>query len=185
MALDDLITSWSGIAYRHLPAQSPYSVLDFRFAGRSADNRWNDQGASTLYLAGDVGVIIDEFGRHFAQSRAQGLRSGVTARRVYRLDLALDGVLDLRDPQLWQVLSLQNAPYCFLDRSIARATANFLRSATSALALLVPSMAFLDQLDRWVLAVFLEKLPADVSQFVRSVDVEGPLRWGDTPNSPT
>ena len=178
MVLDDLVTPWSGIAYRHLPAQSPYGILDFRFAGHAADNRWNDQGAPTLYLAGDIGVAIAEFGRHFEQNRTPALAGAVAARTVYRLDLAIDRVLDLRDAQLWQALSLTNAPQCFLDKSIARATANFLRATTTAQAVLVPSVAFLDQLDRCVLALFLEKLPADPSGFVRSFQVEGPLRWG-------
>ena len=76
MALDDLITSWSGIAYRHLPARSPYGVLDFRSAGRAVDNRWNDQRAPTLYLASDIGVVIAEFGRHFEQNRTPTLARG-------------------------------------------------------------------------------------------------------------
>jgi len=178
VALDDLIATWSGVAYRHLPAQSPYDVLDFRFAGRSADNRWNDQGAPTLYLASDIGVVIAEFGRHFDQNRVPDLGRGVAARTVYRLDVTINRTLDLRDPRLWQALSLQNAPHCFLDKSIARATANFLRATTTAQALLVPSVAFLDQLDHWVLALFLEKLPPNPSGFVRSARAEGPLRWG-------
>lgn len=183
MALDDQIASWSGPAYRHLPAESPYAVLDFRFAGRSAENRWNDQGATTLYLASDIGVAIAEFGRHFDENRSSSLGRLAVARTVHRLAVAIDRTLDLRDPRLWQALSLQHAPHCFLDKSIARATANFLRATTTAQALLVPSMAFLDQLDRWVMALFLEKLPVDPSGFVRSVQVEGPLQWGGVPDA--
>lgn len=182
MALDDLIVPWSGVAFRHLPSQSPYGVLDFRFAGQSADNRWNNQGAPTLYLASDIGVAIAEFGRHFDKDRTPALARTAVARTVYRLDVAIDRLLDLRDPTVWQALSLQNAPQCFLDKAIAGATANFLRATTPAQGLLVPSAAFLDQLDRYVLALFLEKLPADASVFIHSVQVEGPLTWGEISN---
>jgi len=54
--LDDLVAPWSGDALRHIPAGSPFDVLDFRFAGLGAENRWNDPGQPTLYLAGDAGV---------------------------------------------------------------------------------------------------------------------------------
>lgn len=54
----------------------------------------------------------------------------------------------------------------FLDAGVARATATFIRRTTSAEAILVPSMAYLDDLTRWNLVLFLEKLPSDLSTFV-------------------
>ena len=61
----------------------------------------------------------------------------------------------------WQELSFQDAPNCFIDKKIARKTAQFIRKSTKAEAIFVPSMAFLDQIDKWVLVIFLEKLPID------------------------
>ena len=177
MALDAFLAPWSGAAYRHLPAGAPYDVLDFRYAGRGADNRWNEPGEPTLYLAGDLGVIIAEFGRHFDVHRDPALKDVTAQRIVYRLEVAVERVLDLRDPRVCQALSLPDAPFCFTDTGIARATARFPRRATAAQALLAPSIAMLDKPDRWIMALFLEKLPADPTRFISGVQVEGPLRW--------
>lgn len=178
MSLDDRLAPWSGVTFRHIKTGATYDVLDFRYAGRGADNRWNEPGEPTLYLAGDVGVVIAEFGRHFADALSPALIPATASRTVYRLDIVLDRVLDLRDPAVWRDLSLRDAPGCFLERGIARATARFLRRTTAAQALLTPSVAFLDDLSRWVLVVFLDKLPPNPATFIRAVSVAGPLRWG-------
>lgn len=75
-------------------------------------------------------------------------------------------------------LSLDNAPACFQDIQIARATAHFVRRTTAVQALLVPSMAFPDDRERWCLVVFLEKLPPEPRQYISAVTPCGPLRWG-------
>ena len=49
---------WSGTAIRHIPAASRFDVLDTRFAGLAADNRWNEAGEPTFYLARDLGVAL-------------------------------------------------------------------------------------------------------------------------------
>lgn len=159
MRLDKLLRPWSGLALRHIPATSTTDVLDTRFAGLSRENRWNDAGSPTFYLAGDEGVLIAEWARHFTVNRAPALQPHTIERAVYRLELDLHRVLDLRDPRVLDALSLTDAPACFLERDIARATARFVRTTTGAEALLVPSVAFLDQPDRWCLVLFLEKLP--------------------------
>ena len=178
MSLDARLAPWSGSAYRHIPAGARYDVLDFRYAGRGADNRWNEPGEPTLYLAGDIGVAIAEIGRHFAVDNVPALAPATVTRTVYRLELIIDRLLDLRDQRAWQALSLMNAPYCFADRAVARATARYVRYTTQAQGLLAPSVAFLDQLDRWVLVLFLDKLPADPGSFIAAVEEVGPLRWG-------
>lgn len=180
MALDDLLTPWAGTAYRHLPAASPFSALDFRFAGRSKENRWNEQGEPTLYLASDVGVAIAEFGRHFQVSRTPIGTDDVVRRLVYRLDLQIDHLLDLRDPRLHAALSLSDVPVCFLDRTVARAVAQYVRRMTAAQALIVPSVAMLDRPDCWNLVLFLEKLPAEPPRYITQVAIEGPLQWGES-----
>lgn len=178
MTLDARLRAWSGDAFRHLPTGARYSVLDFRYAGRGADNRWNEPGEPTLYLAGDPGVAIAEFARHFTVNRTPDLGRETVERTVYRLSLGVERLLDLRDPDVWAALSLTDAPHCFLDLALARATARFIRYTTGAQGLLAPSAAFLDQLDRWCLVLFLDKLPADPDDFITSVVVAGPLRWG-------
>ena len=90
--------------------------------------------------------------------------------------MQIDALLDLRDARVLDQLSLTDTPSCFLDREIARATAQFLRRTTPAQGILVPSMAFLDQPDRWVLVLFLEKLPSDPGRFLTSVASTGVFR---------
>ncbi len=177
MPLGPFLRRWTGAAFRHIPAGAQFDVLDFRYAGRGGDNRWNEVGEPTLYLAGDVGVAIAEFGRHFEVNRTPELASETIERMVYRLDLAVDTVLDLRRPEVWDALSLANAPACFLDSASAHATARFIRTTTAAQGIVVPSAAFIDQLDRWCLVLFLEKLPADPAAFLSRLSQEGPLRW--------
>lgn len=178
MALNEHLRSWSDVALRHIPAGSRFDVLDFRFAGRGRDSRWNDPGVPTLYLAGDEGVLIAEWGRHFAVNRNPELQRETVERAVYRLTVTVDNVLDLRSPTIWEELSLGDAPACFLDIGIARATANFVRRTTAAQALLVPTMSFLDQLDRWCLVLCLERLPVEPAAFFTDVRPAGPLRRG-------
>ena len=178
MALSAHLNSWSGVALRHISVGARYDVLDFRFAGLGADNRWNNPGEPTLYLAGDEGVLIAEWGRHFSTNRDPLLKPVAQERRVFRLELAFDQVLDLRKEPAWDELSLGNAPHCFLKIDVARATAGFIRKTTSAQGMLVPSMGFLDKLDRWCLVVFLEKL-ADPKSFISSVTDKGVLQMSE------
>lgn len=178
MTLSGRLKSWSGAALRHIPAGSPLDVLDFRYAGRGADNRWNEPGSPTLYLAGDEGVLIAEWGRHFETNRTIQLQQMTVERSIYSLELSIDHVLDVRSEEVFNSLSIDNAPYCFADIHVARATAHFVRSTTEAQALLVPSMGFLDHLERWCLVAVLEKLPPDPKSFIASVTPCGSLRWG-------
>ncbi len=178
MDLDSLLAPWSGHAFRHLPEASPYGPLDFRFAGRSAENRWNVAGQPTLYLAGSPGAAAAEWARHLEGARGAGLATKARRRTVFQLDIRLDRVLDLCDSQVWDAISLPRAPECFLDKVVAQATANYLRAVTAAHALRAPSVAFLDRLDHWNLVLFLERFPADSSAFITGVKEEAPLRWG-------
>jgi RES domain-containing protein len=177
MPLSAHLAGWTGDAYRHIPKASPFDVLDFRFAGLGADNRWNSPGQPTLYLAGDEGVLIAEWGRHFSVNRTLALQQKMVDRSVYRLHLSLDAVLDLRDDAVCRELSLEDAPLCFLDRELARAVATFIRVSTAAQGILVPSISFLDQPDRWCLVIFLDKVP-DPRTIISSVTPCGLLRHG-------
>jgi RES domain-containing protein len=164
MPLDPYLQPFSGQAVRHLPDSPGFTPdpRDFSHCGQSDQNRWNHDGDSTLYLAKDKQVALAEWSRHFTENRTSGLAGLAHRRKVYRFQVELEQVLDLRDPAVCHELSLQGAPNCFLSQSIARATANFLRRTSGVQGLLVPSMALLDRPDSWCLVVFLEKLAGDL-----------------------
>lgn len=164
---------WIGAACRHLPDRRDVDLLDFRFAGVDPTSRWNEPGEPTLSLAGDHGVTIAEFACHYDANRRSAAGHGATVRRLYDLQVAVNRTLDLRDPRLLAALSLPDAPACFLDRAVCRAVAGFLRTTTAARALLVPSVAFLDDPSRWALALFLDKLPGDIGRFLPTVRANG------------
>ena len=105
--------------------------------------------------------------------RAPTLARYAKRRKVYRFEVRLGHALNLCDAKLWRLFSLEGVPHCFLDKAIARATAEFVRRTTPAEAIFVPSAAFLDQLDKWVLVVFLEKLPGDPRRFLPSALEDG------------
>ena len=172
MPLNDFLRPWSSRVYRHIPAGSPYSVLDLRFARRGGDHRWSEPGEPTLYLACDDGVAMVEFARHFQLDRGTAPTPGALDRDMYSLTAATQAILDLRDTALWTELSLANPPHCFLERAVARSIAKYLRTNTPAQGILVPSVGLLDQLHRWSAVLFLEKLPDDVSQFLRDEKLE-------------
>ena len=85
-------------------------------------------------------------------------------------------MLDLRDPRVLDALSIENAPQCFLDKRIAQVVARYLRLVTRTQGIIVPSMVFLDDLDRWTGVLFLEKLPGDPRAFVTTVEDAGVFR---------
>ncbi len=172
------IRPWQGTGIRHIPASGAggrLDVLDARFAGLARDNRWNESGSPTFYIASDLGVATAEFGRHMAEQRDAGGGWRVQERAIYRLNVHVEALLDLREPKVRQALGLRGGVRRFLDVTVARATANFVRHTTSAQALLVPSMAFLDDPARWNLVLFLEKLPKELSQYI-AVTYEGTFR---------
>jgi RES domain-containing protein len=178
MPIQAYIQPWHGGAVRHIPrlAAQKYDIYDFSYAGRSAENRWNLQGEPTLYLAKEKNVALAEYARHFKVDRSPTLARQIQEREVYRFNVRLAQTLNLCQQEVWQELSLTNAPDCFKNRDVARACANFIRYTTTATAMFVPSMAFLDDLEQWCLVLFLEKLPSDVRDFLPNVTTDGTFR---------
>ncbi len=166
------LAPWTGEAVRHIP-EGPFDPLDFSRAGLAADNRWNAKGEPTLYLACNQAVALAEMARHLREDRSPALMPHIRRRQVYRFGLAFQSTLDLTHPDTLSELSIRGAPQCFLDKAIARATAQFVRQLTQAQAIFVPSAAFLDQPDQWVLVVFLEKLADNPKGFITSVAPDG------------
>jgi RES domain-containing protein len=150
-----------------------FDVYDFRYCGRSHENRWNVAGEPTLYLARDKDVALAEYARHFNVDRTPGLAAQTYRRKVYRFQAELEATLNLCYPSVWTDLSLTNVPDCFRDKSVARAVAHFIRNTTSTQAIFVPSMAFLDNLQQWCLVLFLENLPDDPYTFLPAVTDDG------------
>jgi RES domain-containing protein len=188
---DRFLKPWSGTACRHISDGAAYDILDFRLAGRNHENRWNVYGEPTLYLASDHRVAIAEFARHFHEDvsppggRSERIIRRAVARRIYDLNIRIEHTLDLRDASLCAALSLENAPYCFLDRAIARATAQFLRQTTPAQAILVPSMALFDQAERYTIVLFLDKLSTEPHTFITAVEPDGVFHFGDRESTPS
>ena len=178
-SLERFVRPWRGVGIRHIPAGSPFGPLDFRFAGLAETNRWNVRGEPTLYLASDRGVALAEFTRHLQDDRAPGLAPRTVERAVFRLTVTVERTLDLRDPALSEALGLTGTPGVFLDREVARATARFLRATVRVQALLVPTVAFLDDPSRWVMVLFLDMLPGEAEQYISSVEPAGTFRVGE------
>lgn len=163
-SLADHVGPWQGTAFRHIPADAGYDVRDLRFAGRRSHGRWHWQGQPTLYLASDAAVAIGEFARHLAVDRG-GL--AVPARRaVYELGVRLERTVDVRDRTVLRLIGRDDAPECWLDVRIARAVGTFFRDALRVQAIVVPSVAHLDDPDRFNLVCFLENLPDDPRAFL-------------------
>ncbi len=156
-SLADHIGPWRGTAFRHIPAGADYDIRDLRYAGRRSSGRWHWQGQPTLYLASDASVAIAEFARHLAVDRG-GLPA--PARRVvYELGVRMERAVDLRDARVLRLIGRDDAPECWLDPRIARAVATFFRDSLDLQALLVPSVAHLDDASRFNVVCFLENLP--------------------------
>jgi RES domain-containing protein len=173
-ALDEALIPWIGSAYRHINANRNRDVLDFSHAGQYGKNRWNIPGEPTPYVAGDIGVAIDEWARRLpATFPDQGIQPVV--RDVYRLQIRLDAVLDLRTHEIAPILGLSGTPDVFRDVELARSTARVVRRSTHAQAMIVPSIAFLDDPTRWNLVIFLDKVPAEKDAWITRTERVGPL----------
>jgi RES domain-containing protein len=140
-------------ATRHIPdGRDP---LDFSYAAVSPLNRWNDQGVPAIYLAAGRDVCAAEYGRHLDASPVGKVPRA--KRAVYEYEVNLRFVLDLRAADAQANVGLTPMTK-FLDRDACRAAARRARSADSRLeALLVPSVAFLDDMTRWSLVVYLDR----------------------------
>ena len=97
----------------------------------------------------------------------------VQTRRIFELELELTRVFDLTEPVAIDVLGIPNAPSCFLDRTVARATAGFLRDVIGVEALLVPPIAFSNPPEHRNLVLFLDQLDKPLDAYVRHITPAG------------
>jgi RES domain-containing protein len=140
-------------AYCYVPAEAPFD-LD-ALATADEPERWTDRGEPAIYLAGDVGVALAELGRHAPQVPPDGDRR---RWRLVCLRVSLDRVLDLTRPETLQALGIEGAPWVFTEPARARAVARQVRDSGDCDAILVPSVAFLDQPDRWNVVIFVDRV---------------------------
>ena len=91
-------------------------------------------------------------------------------------ELKLKRILDLCDANVYSAFS--NTSDEFKDIKVARSIAALLRNVFQVEAIFAPSMSFLDDLSKWCLVVFLEKVPSDVGQFILDIEARGFLEVG-------
>ncbi|MBI5528688.1 MAG: RES family NAD+ phosphorylase [Deltaproteobacteria bacterium] len=170
MPIHTYLKPWTGPAVRHIPKTG--DPMDFSLCGRSLEHRWNREGEPTLYLASDKSVVLAEFSRHVEESRTKSLVAKLRDRTIHEYRLKLESTLDLTDAKVVKALSL-DPQRSFLDKAICRSTASFIRTTTPAQAIFVPSMAFLDDLAKWCLVLFMEKVESDLGKVFLRVDDVG------------
>jgi RES domain-containing protein len=114
-------------------------------------NRWSSAGEPTIYLAGDLGVALAEFGRHVEQS-------GIERAHVWPVRVELDAVMDLRSAAARAYLDLPRGRTWPLKRERCADLAGRLRETGEFEAVIVPTVAMLDRAERWNLVVFVDRL---------------------------
>ena len=138
-------------------------------ASRDGTDRWSDGEPPTAYLACDPLTAIAEYARHADESAGD-------SRDLVRLDVRPIHVLDLRRADVQTALGPRAMPQASQDRSTARALAADVRSLGIVNGLIVPSMAFLDRMDRSNLVLFVETLPAGLAAAVGTPTTAGSIR---------
>lgn len=147
------LLTWDRPLYCHAPVDEPFDPGALGSAGDASD-RWCDATQPTAYLAGDAGVALAELARHHPP--------GGTAveRRIMRVEPrpgAIRGLVDLRDRAILRALGAPQAPERYLNRELARFVAAAVRADERHAGIIVPSMAFLDRLERPTIVVFAER----------------------------
>jgi len=150
-------------------------VIDTTAAARFGAGRWHAKGEHTLYLASDRGVAVAEFARHL-RTRYPPEERELRDRFIFQIDVGIHCVVDLRVDVVCRQLSLPTDPAWIRDLEATRRVARGLRQESPAQAIIVPSMAFLDDPERWNMVIFREKLPTYPEPFLTDVRQVGTIR---------
>jgi RES domain-containing protein len=142
-----LVEPVAGEVYCHAPADRPFQLEALARPDDGAD-RWSSPGTSTIYLAGDPLVALAEFARHGDAARPDD-------RRIVRLRLGPTPVLDLRRPAVVTAIGV-DPERCGADREEARWLSAVVRETALCSGLVVPSMAFRDEPERFNVVLFAE-----------------------------
>ena len=121
-------------------------------------------------------MLRDEFARHIDRDRAPELAALVRTRRVFEIELELERVYDLTNPDAVAQLGIVNAPACFHDRAVARATAGFLRDVIEVEAVIAPAIARLHRPGYRIVIVFPDRLERPLSELARRIEPAGSLQ---------
>lgn len=159
MSLEDLLHPWVGVGLRHVPAGSTRSVLDARYAGVSPNNRWNEGGTPTFYFGSDIAVVVAEFARQI-DAELPGGAPERQVRRIHRVPIKLDRMIDLTDPRATETLGIAPIREWIGDVPTTQATVRFLRKHLDVQGLIVPSVPSLDVPGKWNVVVFLDRIDA-------------------------
>ena len=156
---------------RRWPASAPWRAaawstgtggtdLDASTLATTDGNRWSGPGEPTIYLAGDPGVALAEFGRHWSPHQDE--------THFWCVHLELAQAIDLRDDATRVWLGLPDDVAWVLDAYTCRAVAALLRASARYDGLIVPSAAFLDDAARWNAVVFVEHLQPGLPDVIRT-----------------
>jgi RES domain-containing protein len=129
-------------------------------------NRWNAPGAPTVYLAGDLGLVLIEAGRHLAPGNV------VEPRALWSARVETHGIVDLRQAHTWSDGDAADELW-FLDHARARRMAARLRETDGVSGLMVPSAGSPDDLSRLNLVLFVDRLPGPLEATLREPRVIG------------
>jgi RES domain-containing protein len=151
------LLAWDRPLYCHAPVDDPFDPDALASAGDASD-RWCVAGQPTAYLAADAGVALAELARHHPPGRT------AVERRIIRVEPrpgAIRALVDLRDQAILRALGAPLEPDRYLNRELARFVATAVRADTRHAGIIVPSMAFLDGLDRPTIVLFAERAGDD------------------------
>jgi RES domain. len=133
-------------------------VLDDTYLGLADDNRWSGPGVRAYYFAGDVGLVAAEHARHIAIDLPSGVEDRIE-RSVFRVPIRLERVLALTDPVVVAAMGAGEINSWILDLVATQAAANYLIAQVPGLeALVVPSVAFLDQHHRFNVVAYRDAI---------------------------
>jgi hypothetical protein len=118
-----------------------------------------------LYLAGDQGVAIAEFARHVAP-RPAAVYQPLRRRFIFEIHVHFTSVLDLREAAVCAEYGVGPDPIWIRDIDATRHIATELRTHAETQAVIVPSIAFLDDVRRWNMVVFADTLSSWPAPFV-------------------
>jgi len=163
MPLDDKIKRFTGVIYRHIPSSPDENPKEYKYCGIT-EGRWNIGGEPTLYTGKSDVVCVCEYGRNMDKLGVS--RDNALDRSIYKLSVELEFVLDLTDIVVLNNLGIDNID-AFKIQEKCRATAKHLRTSTKTQAIIVPSLALMDDLSKWCLVVFLEKVDTGENGFVK------------------
>lgn len=133
-------------------------MLDETHLGLATDNRWSALRVRAYYFASDLGLVVAEHARHIAVD-VPGGRVDRIERSVFRVPIDLDRVLTLTDPAVVAAMGAAPINSWILDLGATQAAANHLLAQVPGLeAIVVPSVAFLDQHDRFNVVVYRDAI---------------------------